>query len=202
MRFPRHEYCCGLPFPSTGDLSNPGIEPTSPALAGRFFTVEPPGKLLIGCYAMKDLNTKQWISLLKTRSGRTGWPEHPDGRVGTPWFSPGTADGRSTPFSSRQARVSSFCPVSEGMSGLRAASPHRSPGCCVWVGETRRRQGARRKTARVKQDTSKDVWRQFSNISVNYVQIIDSSHLVFKTDFPGLLLYNMMSALIDYWNQV
>ena len=38
----------GLPFPSPGDLPNPGMEPTSPALAGRFFTTESPGKP--GCY--------------------------------------------------------------------------------------------------------------------------------------------------------
>ena len=29
---------------SPGDLPDPGIEPTSPALTGRFFTTEPPGK--------------------------------------------------------------------------------------------------------------------------------------------------------------
>ena len=34
----------GLPFPSPEDLPNSGIKPTSPALAGRFFTTEPPGK--------------------------------------------------------------------------------------------------------------------------------------------------------------
>ena len=33
-----------VPFPSPGDLPNSGIEPTSPALAGRFFTREPPEK--------------------------------------------------------------------------------------------------------------------------------------------------------------
>ena len=44
MGFPRQEYWSGLPFPSAGDLPNPGIEPESPALAGRFFTTEPPGK--------------------------------------------------------------------------------------------------------------------------------------------------------------
>ena len=37
-------YWSGLPFPSPGALPNPGIEPTSPALAGGFFTAEPPGK--------------------------------------------------------------------------------------------------------------------------------------------------------------
>jgi len=42
--FCREKYWNGLPFPSPGDLPNPGIEPTSPALAGRFFTTEPPGK--------------------------------------------------------------------------------------------------------------------------------------------------------------
>ena len=35
------------PFPSPGDLLNPGIKPMSPALAGGFFTTEPPGKLLL-----------------------------------------------------------------------------------------------------------------------------------------------------------
>ena len=35
-----------LPFPSPGDLPRPRIEPLSPALAGRFLTIEPPGKPL------------------------------------------------------------------------------------------------------------------------------------------------------------
>ena len=34
------------PFPSPGDLPDPGIEPRSPALAGGFFTAKPPGKLM------------------------------------------------------------------------------------------------------------------------------------------------------------
>ena len=42
--FPRQEYESGLPFPSPGDLPNSGVEPESPALAGGFFTAEPPGK--------------------------------------------------------------------------------------------------------------------------------------------------------------
>ena len=32
--FSRQEYWRGLPFPSPGDLPSPGIEPTSPVLAG------------------------------------------------------------------------------------------------------------------------------------------------------------------------
>ena len=42
--FSRQEYWSGLPLPSPGDLPNPGIELTSPALVGRFFFSEPPGK--------------------------------------------------------------------------------------------------------------------------------------------------------------
>ena len=38
MGFPRQEYSSGLPFPFPGVLPDPGIEPTSPALAGEFFT--------------------------------------------------------------------------------------------------------------------------------------------------------------------
>ena len=42
--FPRQEYWSGLPFPSPGDLTHPGIEPTSPGLTGGLFIAEPPGK--------------------------------------------------------------------------------------------------------------------------------------------------------------
>ena len=40
------EYWSRLPFPTPGDLPDPGIEPASPALAGRFFTPVLPGKWL------------------------------------------------------------------------------------------------------------------------------------------------------------
>ena len=47
MGFPRQEYWNGLPFPSPGDLPEPGIKPAYPsslALADGFFTTLPPGK--------------------------------------------------------------------------------------------------------------------------------------------------------------
>ena len=46
MGFSRQEYWSGLPFPSPGDLPNPGIEPGSPALEADALTSEPPGKKL------------------------------------------------------------------------------------------------------------------------------------------------------------
>ena len=44
MGFPRQEDWGELPFPPPGDLPDPEIGPTSPELAGGFFTVEPWGK--------------------------------------------------------------------------------------------------------------------------------------------------------------
>ena len=44
MGFSREEYWNGLPFPSPGDLPNPGIEPGSPALQADSLPAEPPGK--------------------------------------------------------------------------------------------------------------------------------------------------------------
>ena len=38
MAFSRQEYWNRLPFPSAGDLADPGDEPVSPASAGGFFT--------------------------------------------------------------------------------------------------------------------------------------------------------------------
>ena len=48
--FSRQEYWDELLFPAPGDLPDPGIEPASlaaPALADRFSTTTPPGKLEI-----------------------------------------------------------------------------------------------------------------------------------------------------------
>jgi len=44
MEFSRQEYWSGLPFPSPGDLPDPGIESMSPALQADSLPSEPPGK--------------------------------------------------------------------------------------------------------------------------------------------------------------
>ena len=80
MEFPRQEYWSWLPFPSPGDLPDPGMEPRSPALAGGFFTTEPSGKSykigmgvqILGCmmfYLTKD--TENLINILKITE--KGW---------------------------------------------------------------------------------------------------------------------------------
>ena len=45
MEFSRQEYWSRLPFPSPGNLSDPGIEPGSPALQADYLLSEPQGKL-------------------------------------------------------------------------------------------------------------------------------------------------------------
>ena len=43
--FSRQEYWRGLPFPSPGDLPDPGIEPGSPALSADALPSKPPGEV-------------------------------------------------------------------------------------------------------------------------------------------------------------
>ena len=47
MEFCRQEYWSGLPFPSPGDLPDPGIKPRSPTLQPDALPSEPPGKLVV-----------------------------------------------------------------------------------------------------------------------------------------------------------
>ena len=64
--FSRQEYWSGLPFPSPGDLHNPGIKlvsPAFPAFVGRFFTIEPPGK------PIKDGTGWQKMTVLPDKTG-------------------------------------------------------------------------------------------------------------------------------------
>ena len=77
MGFPRQEYWSGLSLPSPGDLPNPGIKPessVSSALAGRWFTTEPPEKpQLYGCWAsicisMRDMTGVYMINMMKFSS--------------------------------------------------------------------------------------------------------------------------------------
>ena len=44
IEFSRQEYWSGMPFPSPGDPSDPGIEPGSAALQADSLPTEPPGK--------------------------------------------------------------------------------------------------------------------------------------------------------------
>ena len=46
----RQEHWSRLPFPSSGDLPDQGIKPTSPAMTGGFFTTQPPGKPSLARY--------------------------------------------------------------------------------------------------------------------------------------------------------
>ena len=69
MGFSRQEYWSGWPFPSPGDLPDPGIEPRSPALQADALLSEPPGKSLkISKCVSKYLKTP-----LPAIKGLTAW---------------------------------------------------------------------------------------------------------------------------------
>ena len=66
MEFSRRDYWNGLPFPSSADLSNPGIKPISPALSGGFFTTELPGKPGIDISGRQTENSKElWVTMFR-----------------------------------------------------------------------------------------------------------------------------------------
>ena len=90
MEFSKQEYSSGLPFPSPGDLPDPGIEPRSPALQAVILPSELPGKppcLLVG--RKFGYRGSLCISLVFYRiSLATGWfcnlSSHPQASVPCP----------------------------------------------------------------------------------------------------------------------
>ena len=58
--FSNQEHWSGFPFPTAGDLPNQGIKPVPPAMAGRFFIPEPPGKLKCSIISSVSLSSAPW----------------------------------------------------------------------------------------------------------------------------------------------
>ena len=59
MGFSRQEYWSGLPFPSPGDLPNPGIEPRSPKLQADALSSEP------SCYDLKNMKLRGGVKMVE-----------------------------------------------------------------------------------------------------------------------------------------
>ena len=70
MGFSRQEYWSGLPFPSPGDLPDPGIEPMSPALQADAKTSEPPGEPAIAIAILKTASRKKQLAIRQNHSDR------------------------------------------------------------------------------------------------------------------------------------
>ena len=88
MRFPRHEHQSGLPFPSSGDLPDPEIEPSSPALADGFFTPEP-------------LRKPKAVFVQSTLKSSWSCGAYRSGRISMKKWSQGLYISCMTPFDSR-----------------------------------------------------------------------------------------------------
>ena len=72
--FSKQEYWSRWPFPSPGNLLNPGTKPVSPALTGGFFTTEPPGKLpdfSSAVIQVAEQQTRTTVAFLETY--QTSW---------------------------------------------------------------------------------------------------------------------------------
>ena len=82
MEFPRQEYWSRLSFPSLGDLPDPGTEPLSLALAGGFFSPEPPGKPTGREEKVKKKKWKKRIKVYFIRKwGKASWGNEKGGDI-------------------------------------------------------------------------------------------------------------------------
>ena len=61
MGFSRQEYWSGVPFPSPGDLPDPGIEPRTHALRADALTSEPPGKTALNTKILSIRPTEKFL---------------------------------------------------------------------------------------------------------------------------------------------
>ena len=87
--FSRQEHWSGLPFPSPGDLPNPGSKHRSPALQADSLPSEPPGKPLIMTEADVELETHCTLGgelgVARLRASPTQL-RHPSCRIWSLWF--------------------------------------------------------------------------------------------------------------------
>ena len=72
MGFCRQECWSGLPYPSPGDLPDPGIEPWSPALLADALPSEPPGKPKLFNKVLFNLDL-WWVLTMRFRLYFSGW---------------------------------------------------------------------------------------------------------------------------------
>ena len=78
MEVSRQEYWSGLPFPSPRDLPNPGIEPKSPELAGRFFPAELP-EMQVRSLGPEDPLEEEMATHSSLLAWKLPWTEEPGG---------------------------------------------------------------------------------------------------------------------------
>ena len=127
MGIAKEEYLSELPLPSPGDLPNPGIEPASPALAGRFFTTESPGRPLEktlespldykGIQTVHPKGNQPWILIRRIVAKAEApilWP--PDRKS---WLTGKDPDGGKVQFSLVAQSCLTFCdPMDCSIPGL------------------------------------------------------------------------------------
>ena len=91
MGFSRQEYKSGLPYPSPGDLPNPGIEPRSPALQADALPSELPGKPIVSSYSPPSLLSWLCCSAALLSVGKAGLNEP---HICLPWSLVIMVDGK------------------------------------------------------------------------------------------------------------
>ena len=117
--FSRQEYWSGMPFLPPGDLSDPGIKPESPALAGRFFTIST---------TWETLSSLDIVSIVCINQSQSPNPSLPPAN-----FQKYHPSMYPILYSESEVKVAQSCPtLCDPMDGLY--SPWNSPGQNTGVG--------------------------------------------------------------------
>ena len=121
----RQECWCGLPFPSSEDLPDPGVKAGSLALGSRFFTTEPPGKPwnLIAAAAAAPVTSVVSDFVQPHRRQPTRLPR--------PWDSPGKNTAVGCHFRLQCMKVKSESEVAQSCPTLSNPMDCSPPGSSV-----------------------------------------------------------------------
>ena len=122
MGFPREEHWSGYPFPSPGDLLNPGIEHASPAMPGGFFTTEPPGKPRVNLY-VSVLPGNQQSTMIIVHIRKNCWQCHT-----SKWI----AEGGISDFLLIEENEVTFTFTSKLLLVTRWMQTNEGPTCNCW----------------------------------------------------------------------
>ena len=133
MVFSRQEYWSGFPFPSPGDLPNPGIKPGSPALQADALPSEPPRKPKTKSRDLPKTSHELQVELVLCL-GDTGFKQ--SSCLLTPWISmrlaqiPGVSMNTiHLPFgiSDKHLQLPDFSLVTPKFCGVPSQGPHEGP---------------------------------------------------------------------------
>ena len=196
MEFPSQEYWTGLSFPSPGDLFHPEIKPASPALTGRFFTSEPPGKPPLSSFSL--LSSVQFSHSVMSDSLRLHESQH--ARAPCPSPTPGVhSDSPPSSQWSHPAISSSVVPFFSCPQSLPASESFPMSQLFAWGGQSNGVSALASVLPKNTQDWSPLEWTGWTSLQSKGLSRVFSNITVQKHQFFSAQLSSQSNFHIHTW---